>query len=408
VAIETWRTKVNPAQGAPYFLTTSRDPTAGGDNQYLSNTVNGATAGYTDDLTDALLAERESDPLNNGALQPLAPPPATIITATNDRIFLAGVAGQPYTVWYSRFRGDGEIASFNDALFIDIPPHHGPITALAIVDGTLIVFASRAVFALPGNGYDNLGNGINYGPAQLLTAEVGADNPDSVGALAEGLMFHGEQGWHILDRGLQVTYVGDAVKAYDADSWVAVHAIQDGHQIRCVSTSRILVYDTVVQQWSEWTIGSACHATLHNGEYYYCSSSGIFQEEPTHGVATNYSLDIELWVNLDATRYKRCRSVTVLGEYRTAHDLRIRLRRDHTATYFDDITWTVSPTVVGERETVDMGPSIQKLSALGIRITDQAVGSAVAPSGEGLTLSALALEMVPYPGSARLPAAQRT
>ena len=103
-----------------------------------------------DNFADATLTGKEAFGENGDVLENLAPPPATIIAATQDRIFLAGLSDNPYRVVYSKLRGESEVAAFHDALAIELPPDGGDITALGFLNETLVVFKETAVFALPG------------------------------------------------------------------------------------------------------------------------------------------------------------------------------------------------------------------------------------------------------------------
>jgi hypothetical protein len=95
-------------------------------------------------------------------------------------------------------------------------------------------------------------------------------------------------------------------------------------------------------------------------------------------------MDIETpWIKLDDLQgFGRVRRVLVLGEYASAHRLRIRIARDYKATalevwdYFDDQYWDPSPTTIGGPEQVRIGPSQQQCQSIKIRIS--ATGAEVA------------------------------
>jgi len=223
-------------------------------------------------------------------------------------------------------------------------------------------------------------------------------------------MFMSDKGWYLLSRGFTAQYIGAPVEDFNSDTFVAITTLEQQHQIRCMSTSRILVYDTLVGQWSEWEEASRVDAVMWSGSYYAATSSALYKEATSHGTDVTYSLIVETaWIKLAGLQgYKSVRHIEILGEYRSAHRLKIEIARDYLATYFQTVTWTVSPTTVGGPEQVSIGPSIQKLEAVKLRITDIATGSSSPPTGEALKLTGLALEIGLKRGVHRLPSTQRS
>jgi hypothetical protein len=396
MAIEVWRTAHDSGVGAPFHLATGKDPSVTtGNNRYLTNDVDAANVTLVDGLGDGDLIRREAFP-PAAVLENLAPPPASIIAADVERVFLAGIANRPNTIAYSKTREAGSVVSFNGFLTVDVPEQGGAITALAFLNETLVAFCETAVYALPGTGFDNTGGGSNYGPPRALALDVGAQSQDALAVTPMGIPFHGSKGWHLLDRGFNVRYIGAPVDRFDGDTFVSVHVLENAHQIRCLSTSRCLVYDTVAEQWSEWTLADAVGACIWQGVYHYATATDILAEQDDHTLA-DYSIDIETaWIKLAGRfqGYAKLRRVWLLGEFRSAHDVRIRVGKDYDeAAYIGDKAWTATPATAGGPLRFRYGVSQPKGSAFRVRITDQAVGEATAPSGEALRLTGLDLEI---------------
>ena len=420
VALEVWRTLVNPIESAPFYLTTSKTPTTTSNpNRYLANVPTSAFAPtFTDVLSDAALAQLENSPENGLALPNIAPPPSKILTATEDRIFLAGLAGLPDTVWYSQTREPGEVVKFNDGLTILIPAAGGNITALAILNGTLVVFRQYAIYAMPGSGDDNTGQGNGYGPAQIVSLDVGALNAEGVCWTQAGLMFKSSKGWYLLSpSGWQLQYIGSGVVNYDAEIPLATTLVTVQHEIRCLSAQRMIVYDYLVGQWSERTISDGLDACVWNGTYTYLSSTnGPSTEQSTYSGVT-YGLDVETsWIKLNELQgYGRVRWIDVLGEFRSACGLRVRVAYNYAQDgsgnwlYTDDNNWTTTPTVVGGPLQLSFGLTQQQSQAIKIRLTAIAGdGTTNHPAGEAMRLSGLALEVGVKRGvNRRLPAVQK-
>ncbi len=415
VAVEFWRTVVSPGDEAPFYRVTGSDPnTLTNPNGYVVNApTNDTLATFNDELSDASISDLEAHPENGAYLEHLAPPAATIICAATDRLFLAGVAGDPHRVWYSRQRQDGEVASFHDALTVDVPRMGGDITAIAFRDGVLYVWRRAALYAFPGDGFNNLGQGQNFGPSRLLSSDVGCVSMEALAQTATGYVFKGSKGWHVLD-GSSVQYIGGPISDYDSDTIVAVHVLEGQHQIRVLSTARMLVLDTNVNQWAEWTIADGLHACLWNGTYHYLVTGGVKAEQTAYGSSLTYGMDIETaWIPLGQIQgFGRVWEIKVLGEFRSAHWLRVTLSRNWLTTSFQTKDWPAYPTTVGCPLQVEHRPSIQEMQAIKIRLTairlveegDELV--TYPPTGEALKLSHLALEVGLERHLARLPMAQ--
>jgi hypothetical protein len=411
-AVEIWRTQVNPTADAPFYLATSNDPTAlTNPNRYVPNDPTLASLPtFTDFYSDSTLATKEINPENGGVLEALAPPAAKIVIATDTRLFLAGVAGDPDRIWYSRERNDGEVASFHDSLTIDVPPAGGAITSLWVMDGVLYVGRQYAIYALPGTGFDNTGGGANFGPAQIVSLDVGPVSQEAQCLTPPGLVFFSSKGWYLCDRARTLRYIGGAVNAFDADTVLSVDLLTSRHEVRALTNNRMLVWtytDAVdlvdaqtpggMGQWSERTIADGLDAVLWNGSYVYLTSTGPKQEQTSYS-GLSYGIDVETsWIKLrDLQGYGKVSEIMILGEYRSAHLVRVRVARDYqydvsgNVVYFDDKAWSPSPTTIGSALQVRHTPSASNgnCEAIKIRITavaeqtraTLATSSALAPS----------------------------
>lgn len=429
IVIEIWRTKANPGSVEdPMYLVTSQDPNQARApfNRFVANVPANASATVDDTLTDEDLEEVEESEEVGSVLESLAPPPCSVIAASPDRIFLGGIAGDPHRVWYSKYRAVGQVAAFDDELTIDIPHPGGAITAIALLQETLVVFRASAIYVVPGEGLDNTGGGQNYGPARCVSPDTGALAPEVVALTALGLVFKSAKGWYLLTPNGVPQYIGAPIADYDAEEVIATHVIESNHQVRIVTGQRVLVWDYLVNQWSEWSEGLASAACVWQGQHAYWS---LFDQnwrleqldDPTFSYA-GYGLDVETpWIKLnDLGGRGRVRRLLITGEWRSAHKLRIRVARDYAhgaggdPAWFDDVLWSPSSTVPGDPEQVRHGPSIQRCGAIKVRITAVGAASSLpfgivdAVSGEGMRLTGLGLEVGVEPGlKLNLSAAQK-
>jgi hypothetical protein len=390
-AAEHWRTPVDPNDDAPFYLVTNPDPTdTAGDNCHLSTDVSGTLSALIDSFADATLTVKEAHPENGGQLKNLSPPAASLILATDTRLFLAGVSGDPHRVLYSKYRGANQVASFFGTLAVDIPQEGGAITALALLNETVVVFRESAIYAIDGQGYDNTGGGTNY-VARKVPGKVGAVSQEAVSVATErGIYFKSKRGWYLLNHGWQVEYVGGGIVDYDSEEVLAVDAIEKQHQIRILTASRMLVLDTLVGQWFEWSISDGVHSCMFDGAHAYLTSTGPKTQATSYASGATYGIDIETaFIRLnDLQGYGAVDYFDLLGEFRSACTVRIRLARDDwkdgADTYFQDKTHTPSLTA-GKPLELRHRPSIRQCKSLKVRIT-------VTPSssGEAVKLTGLA------------------
>jgi hypothetical protein len=402
IALEFWRTLVNPGVDAPFFLVSSKNPAATGDNGYVANDVTVASIPqFTDALSDDDVSSLETNPENDNVLEFLAPPGAKIIVPTETRLLITGIPGDSDAWFYSRERGDGEIVSFHDELRVEVPPVGGAITALWADDQFVYVARQTALYAFAGPGKANDDSGQNFSLVRTISRDVGVVSQEAHAAAGSlGRLLKTTKGWYLLTGG-ELRYVGGAVSAFDSDTVLAVHTITAKHQVRILTSSRMLLWDyrgliaSTNQdpgRWGMWSISDGLDAVMWNGTHVYLTASGPRQESATFTGVT-YGLDVATGFIKPADLFGAVavRKVQPLGEYRGDHLLRLRMYYNFDdATVVDDVVWNPSPTVVGGPLQFSHGPRRRNCQSFKVRltaVTDQAratlatVGMVVATGG---------------------------
>lgn len=384
-AIEFWRTPKNPSSDSPFYLVTDQNPAdTSNPNRYIPNAPTSASLAQLDDeFADSTLTTKEANPENGAVLENLAPPPATIIAAYGSRLFLAGIPGEPRRVWYSKQRNEGEVAAFHEALTFELPLEGGDITAVSFLDGILIAFCETAIYAVAGEGFDNTGGGVNYGPARAISYDVGCRDHDSVVVTPLGIAFASSKGFYLLNRGFSLQYIGSPIVDYDSSTVLAAHCVPAQHQVRFVQSARILVWDYSapnegeIGQWAEWPRSDSVHAALWQGTYHVLSATGPSAEQTTF-TGVDYGMVVETpWIKpMDLQGAIKVRKMKVLGEYRSAHVLKAEISYDYSTTVTDTKAWTPTPTTVGGPLELVLLPSRQECQAVKVKLT--AVGASTA------------------------------
>jgi len=419
VTIVATRTAANPTSASPFYEITSSDPStaSAAANGYIVNDMLSDTVTLVDKMSDATLASQALDYQNSGELDNVAPPAGHILAAGNGRLFLAGLE-DPNLIWASKIHITGKTAQWNDALTIQTPEDGGAITAMAVMNGVLVVFKSGRIYAVGGDGPDNLGSGSFRAP-ELIASSMGCDNQRSVVLTPQGLMFHGSQGIWLLSQQLQLQYIGAPVESYNSQTITAATLMSGVPQVRFLcSSGKTLVYDYLVGEWSTFT-NTGVGATVHQGTYYYADSSGRVGGESSSSWidlgGSFVSLLFETgWIHPSQTLqgYHRLRSLMVLGDYKSSHTQKISVAYDYrpvptvAGVDYGDIRTYAAAAYATDGATISpmqytVSPSIQKNEAFKIRIEE------TGGSGESFALNEILVELgtknMPYrisPGQA--------
>lgn len=223
----------------------------------------GAVQYITDNTTDAALVSLPklyTQPGTPGTSQARQCPPASVYAcAHQDRLWL--IADDGVTHWFSAPRVQGEAAWFNNLFTIPIE-EGGRSTAMASFDNRLLVFKAGEIFVIDGAGPpENGGSGSEFAPPYKLPFGTGCINPGSVIATNGGVFFRSSTGIEMLDRRLQVSYIGEPVKdtlaAYPvvtsatsmADDRV-IFTCREDDTMGTTGNGVILVYHTRLGAWS--------------------------------------------------------------------------------------------------------------------------------------------------------------
>ncbi len=407
VIIEVYRTENN---GEVFFEVTS-------DSSPIFNDPAADSITFTDTLADDTIVSNKPLYTTGGVLDNIAPSAASIVavhTASN-RIVLAGPE-QPNVVRYSKQWSPGFPVEFNDELVLPIDPVGGPITQLASMDEKLVVFERSAIFYVGGQGPNDLGQQDTFTPPELVDSEVGCTEPRSLVLIPQGFMFKSSKGIFLLDRGLGLSYIGAEVEEYNSLSITSAKVIAGKNQVRfTTSNGDCLVYNYHLGLWCTFTNHQTPSAEVLGDNYYYIrSDTALFKESATNfsdnGVPIKLYLETA-WMNFSVFQgFQRVRKAMVVGDYKSAHQLRFRVGYNYNEAYVQDSTIDPAGTFIdaatfgtyspyGEPATRPFGGigrpyqarfdfAQQKCQAIKFIIEDiQTV------AGEGLSLSGITFEI---------------
>ena len=342
-------------------LDPNADPTD--PNAFQVNDTTADTVTFVDSLSDADLAVRE--PLyTNGGILPNAPAPwaGGCIAGGKSRLFWTDPS-DPNLVRFSQQLRDETALEAPIDLALRVDPYGGRIVAIGEMDGAIYVLKETAIFVFGGDG--PLANpaaaseAFTFTPPQLVTGDVGCSSPTTIVQSPVGIMFDTVKGIRLLSRQRQVVPIGDPVEGFNDQTFRRSTLIPDRpHILFLTDSGSTLLFDYERGQWSRFTNHEGLDAVVVDGVYHYLRADGrVFAETAGLYVDDNSHIPMKIetaWIKMIGylQGWQRIHYANFLGEYKSAHTLRVRWRIDYQAGYsapYDlDVNTNFDPTLYGE------------------------------------------------------------
>ncbi len=395
---------------------------------------------FADTTLDAVLSTKAKLYAQPGVLGTAqdrrAPPGLALVVAYNG--MLVGATGSD--VWYSAQNVQGEGAWFNPIFQVPVPGT-GDITALAVLDGALIVFKRNDVYAITGEApSDNAASG-GLGLPRRLAADVGASSPNTCSTTV-GVIFQSDRGIEILTRNQTVEWIGENVQV-SANTWpvctaMTVNPISNVVMIEMAAataaglvsgTGRTLIYDLSVRAWvstdRRTTASSVIDAPAQSAcmipqgattRYAWLAASGVVHvETPGASLDANASMVCKRAVSasvkgsglLGAQYINRTQ---LLAKRLDPHDLTMSFAYDYSASFVDARTWTnaeLSGVAVPSQQLEHPMGADADCEAVRVQLLDVTPSSGTLASGRAATWIGLCFEVVPKGGAYLLPDTSR-
>lgn len=350
-----------------------------------------------------------------------------------------GIAGDQ--VWlgkeFTTFAGVG----YNEATAFSVDDGPSRLTALASMDGNLILFKKDRIFLMSGQGPADNGTNNDLTPPQRIASDVGCADWRSVVVTAKGCYFMSAAGRRILTRDLQVTPL-PVVEDLDASLPVTTSAVvhptggrvlwtQNVDDVSSPRTGGIVLNDYVIESWSETVpVGgsgfvSAAVAKATNGatsalNYYALSAVGrVWQENSVSPGATPYydagtfsSMRwVSPWLKTDGlVGWSEWSTIFLLLTLKDPADILVQVYYDYKAAVGQTLTMTAAQLAAQvapgpPQALVTIGPTNRRAASMRIAISDSASLSTV--TGQGFLLEDLRVNYEVVPGGYRTPVSQQ-
>lgn len=369
------------------------------------------TVTFFDTMSDVYLIKNPPLYTAGGVLENICAPPCTALITWQNRVVLLD-SEHPLMAWFSKEVRPGAPVEFSDFLTIPIDPRGGPTVAIGSMDEKLIAFKSDLCFYLPGNPPDATGGNGTISNCVPIPSSSGCFTPKSLILTMDGLMRQTSKGIWILSRSLQDQYIGADIEGQLTTSTPVVSAtiIPSTTRVQFQTTTQTLVYDYYVRQWSIFNIVSV-GAVIWRGLYTFLTSDSLVNVE-TPGAyydgVTGAWIKLGLitsWQQLNGILgFQRVRRMLVLGDYKSPHNLTVKIRYDYATAPTQTVVLVNSAAPAAAEEWL-VHFTQQKCSAVQIEIYDgQITSPAPVAVGEGVSLSGLVFEIGVERGTKRLPA----
>jgi hypothetical protein len=434
--IVVYRTTVG---GTEFFRLLSVTPTSAATGGAITWPALSVSDGFADAFLGGEILYTQLELAND------PPPPAWDVSAWGDRLVIINALNRQQ-LWISKAlasdpAGNPRSVEFSASLVVLLPPGNGGAEAVAAIDEKLVVFKRGAIYLLTGSGPDANGQGSGWGVPREISSDVGCLSRRSVVVSEAGVFFEGDAGIYLLDRSMQLQFVGSAVQdllpglpslpQVPVGKVVSAVALQRWHEVRfaIADSNQILVFNYLYSRWSRFAIQSTTGAQAETTDRIRdlgelggnmlvlkdtasASVTNIHGEDPAGAYqdrGVNYPLQLATpWFKLSGVSgYQRVRDLLFTAEFRSAMDLFIELFYDYSGSVGNSFTFgtaVIPPSTVPK--TVRVKIPQQKCQALKVRYTDRAAGLTT-PALQAFRAIEQQLLAAAKPGAARLPATRK-
>lgn len=393
--------------------TMSKDPVAviyrtqhNGTTFYRCGEVLSPGTSFDDDTSDTDLSSREMLYTTGGVLQNDPAPIAKYSTSGGSRIFLAGL--EVDEVAFSKKYVVGESIAFSDLFRISLATggalDRSKVSGVGYMDGKLIIFRKRSIYVVQGDGPNELGQNDSFTAPEIVSGDVGCISHASIQNIPDGIMFQSDKGIWLLNRGLSLSYLGAGVDDAAKDLIVCSVVVDNDSEVRFYTeTGKCLIYNYTMGQWSTSNMIAISADTL-NGQVILTNGYAIKREEGFKDVGLTYSMTVRTpWFKtMSIQGFARVWTAKILGKFKSAHKLRIRVYYDYNTASYDE--YIREPKLADKQYQYEIHLKRQKCEAIQFEITDTDQSGTC----ESMSLSGITLEAGVRKGSFKLPATRRT
>lgn len=342
-------------------------------------------------------------------------PPATIdVCSTQDRVWILSAERGRADVWPSKLLTRGYAPEFPSSLRVILPNEGGEAVALAALDDKIIVFKERQIYAIFGSPGDNTGANATLQRPRLISGDVGCISKTSVVEGPYGIVFLAPRGFHMLSRGLEVSYIGNDIERtfIPRDNVITSGTlIPDRKQVRWTYNEATLESDTAkavvwsyepdVMAFSTFDSVSAVSAATRRGQWIRVTQGGqVLVDQTSYSGLDDHSMRVTTaWIKTAGLQgFARVYTALFFFKWFTGY-IKIEVGYDHDPDWIDTVQWTNGELASlaepnNGRVQLMVYPTRQKCEAIRFRISEvNPGGQNPPPRGAGHEFVGLSLEV---------------
>lgn len=375
----------------------------------MTNSPTGAPLVMYDRLSDADLVSREQLYTTGGVVSAWPPIGANLVQQHQGRMFVATADNQ---VYFSGYVAQGEGLHFAAEFWVETEHLPGRLTALLSLDDKLALCTADAIAQLGGFGPELTGTPV-YDSPMVIGSQFGPINQRACARAPDGWGCITSHGVYMLDRGLQLKWIGPAVtdEAPGDFAWFAACYTDTGEQLRFSTGNQTLVYDLTLpgppgrmSQWFRWSYPFPVTAYAIAGGYLYqlqLNGSVYLADEGLTDAGTSFQEWLQLAVVSPAgpNGWSRIYRAELTCDVAEGSTIKVSFTNGNYGMS-EDATTLLAPT--GGLKDVLAEPRYGQCSKMTIWIGENA-----ATATAGITLDAIGLLVGVKGGLGRLGAANR-
>lgn len=260
-------------------------------------------------------------------------------TLYSDRIFYIK-AGDNSRIYFSftKVKTDG-FGFYENSFLLECLDKRGvnedKLTALHAMDGRLFIFKENSVLYTIGAGpSDNAENSDLVSP-QLVTTDVGCTEPRSVVLTPAGLMFKSDKGIYLLDRKLQVSYIGASVERFNSDQVTSAILLENKNEVRfTLDSGYIVVFNYFSNAWSWFTDLDCVSGLVISSKYSLMDTTGqLLQESSAHNKLITTPIVQKIaspWIRGNGNQWwQKIYDLSIIGKYKSEHQIKLSVYFDY-------------------------------------------------------------------------------
>lgn len=373
-----------------------------GSIYYFVGSSTGAV--ISEDIAQADLETRRILYTTGGVAENIMPHNVNFLAFAKNRMWTFE-RGNYSKVWFSKKVDSSFLPAFSDLLTLEVGQQGGKLVGVAQVDDKVIIFKESYIYVIVGDGPTDTLVG-EFSQPSAISQGIGCSSAKSILETPMGVFFQSPEGIYLVDRSLQVQFVGRPV--YGETSVTSSLYLQDDNLCLFSTESEIWVYYATTGAWYRWTIERVQEMYLVDGAIHLEIGSTVdqssriidqgsgFQDYGDAGLA-NYDQAIKLgqYQFAGIQGYQRVYRLLLTGAQTTSTTaLTVKTYFDGNSTATDTLSITAANSKSGNRMAFEVRPSVQKCETMELEVIHTG-------NDEGIKISAVSAEIGVIGGAGR-------